>query len=428
MNYSGGSFYARPNHQVAYVQTGPNEQQVWFSIDVAFSGTPSWSDNPRYNRRYRADASSPWYWQYNQSLPIAGPIGFVDSVLYSPTAKYSADPGGPLYKYVMYNVNQPAACDGPIGGYVMVSFSNDGYCWTAAVPLRRAGGPSSTCAPALGANLVPMEAVGAIDSGNYVYFMGMEGDNSILIHDYNMNHSYVSWGYTLPSSMSHLVLGPPGRSVDPSEKNMSDAGLFNPKAPYDDPSPRPSPDRFRSYAYFFNMAIAWDAASGDLYIARGYPYPYDRCNTCSDPRIPTVQQNWETFVWNPWAGANQSVSGCGGQAALYPNRYQIYKMHLGDLSNFSLVHTGTWTLLADRGNSFGYESTFTNASTSLVAGQSDEGRDAGAASFLVDGMGQLVRTNGNAYVFAANTLRENLSVGRPCKTTGNERVVLRAIP
>ncbi|HKO56039.1 MAG TPA: hypothetical protein VJ276_09180, partial [Thermoanaerobaculia bacterium] len=420
----GNTFTPRANHQVAFVQTGPNEQQVWFSVDVAFDVTPN-PFGPWYNRRYRADANSPWYWQYSQSIPISGGGGFVDQVLYSPTPKYSSTPGATLYKYVMYGISQPTACNGPNGGYVTVSFSNDGYCWTSGVPMWSETGVTIPCASELGGGLVSMEAIGAIDSGTgYVYFMGMEGDNTVLINEYNMSHNFVSWGYTLTNSMGRMVFGPPVRGADPNEKNMSDLGLFNPRA-FDDGR---GGDRYRSYAYFFNMAMAWDAANGDLYISRGYPYPYDRCNTCNDPKVPTPQQNYESKVWNSYAYTYQSVSGCGGQAALYPNRYQVYKMHLGSLSNFSLVHTGTWTLLADRGNSLGYESAFTFSSTPLVAGQSNEGRDGGAASFMVDGAGTLVRENGSAFVFSGNTLRENLSVGRPCQTTGLERVTLRTIP
>jgi hypothetical protein len=422
VNYYGATFHARPNHQLAFVQTGQNEQKVWFSIDIGLIGVSRGSSY--YNRRYRASESSPWYWQYSQSQPFSdpnNPIGFVNQVLYSATPKYTASPGGTLYKYVMYTINQPAACNGPVGGYAMVSFSNDGTCWTTATPLRRAGGPSSTCAPELGADLVPVEALGAIDSGSQIYLMGIEGDNSILINWYNMDHNYVSWGTSSPAGAGTVTI--------PADRDMSDAGLFNPKAPYEDPFGR-IPDRFRSYAYFFNMAITWDAAYGDLYVTRGYPYPYDRGNIypVSDQKVPTEYQDQENTLWNYDFGAYQSVSGCGGTAALYPNRYQIYKMHLGTLSNFSLVHTGTWTLVADRGNSVGYETKFTYASTPLVAGQTNDARDSGAASFLVDGAGQLVRNGGIGYVFAANTLRENLSVGRPCKTTGNERVVLRSIP
>src|SRR5205809_4652 len=56
LNYAGNMFYAPPNHLMAFVQTSPDEQKVWFSVDVGFDGqTRSWN---YYNRRYRANSSS----------------------------------------------------------------------------------------------------------------------------------------------------------------------------------------------------------------------------------------------------------------------------------------------------------------------------------------------------------------------------------
>src|SRR6476469_102195 len=58
-------FLGQANHVMAYVQTGPNEQKVWFSIN----NTPQYP-NCYYNRRYRADGSSPWYWEFAQSPSV----------------------------------------------------------------------------------------------------------------------------------------------------------------------------------------------------------------------------------------------------------------------------------------------------------------------------------------------------------------------
>ena len=438
LTWQGTMFYARPNHQLAFVQTGPNEQRVWFAIAVDFVSDPENPNDPPpnspltiyYNRRYRANESSPWYWQWSQSValnispPVNAQSGF-GPVLYSPTPKYSAGPGGTLYRYVMYGLFQPAACNGPVGGYGMVTFSNDGTCWTNTYLLHRSGGPCDQCGVNLGCELVPVEAIGAVDGGDQIYLLGMEGDNSILVQQANMDHNYASWGVASPTNAALITITP--------NRDVSDAGLFKPLAFNDNEFF--IPNRYRSYAYFFNLAMAWDATAGDLYVTRGYPYPYDRCNTCGPYiRIPTNCQevteacpayprellNWNYGIW-------QSVANCGGTAGLYPNRYQIYKMHLGTLSNFDLVHSGTWTLVADRGNNVGYETQLTGLSTPLVAGQTSGDRDAGSAAFLVNGSGHIVRTNGLGYVFAGSTIREHLSVG-PCLTTGNERVVLNTVP
>lgn len=430
INVSGQAFNGRPNHQLAYVQTGPNEQKVWFSIDVHFENYDKGS--VYYNRRYRANASSPWYWQYSYSIPITNPnppIGFVDAVLYSPTPRYGRqNVYTEQYKYVMYTVNQPSSCNGTSGGYAMVSYSNDGVCWPVTVPMHRWGGPSSPCTQ-LGTDLVPVEAVGAIDSGTNIYLMGMEGDNTWLAHYDEMDKTHTAWGYSDPHAADVVWITP--------DVDVSGYGLFTP-----DTLPETDwqfPHRYLVYNYFFNMAIAWDAASGDLYVTRAYPHPYDRSTTpemnYGYTTVPGWSQQYNSIdVYNPYVGAYQSVSDCGATStfglAVYPNRYQIYKMHLGDLGNFSYVHYGYWTLLADRGNSVGYTASvpYTNYSNApLVYGQSAGNRDAGAASFIRDGSGQLVRTNGTAYVLSGNTLREHLSVG-PCQTTGNERVLLEAVP
>jgi hypothetical protein len=417
-----GSYYrARPNHQVAYVQTGPNEQKVWFSLDVGVQdNTPGPNWGVFYNRRYRADANSPWYWEFSTSKSVTSFSAFVDAVLYSPTAKYY-DMYGIPHKYIMFLVNQPQACDGPIAGFAMESFSDNGTCWSPMVPMHHTGGPYAACAPELGGDLVQTEAFGAIDAGNTIYLVGVEGDNTILINYYYMNLSELVFGTVSTTNPQQLQLGP--------YYTGSYYGLFLPVTPSlqaNDPS---DPDHYRPYGYFENMAMAWDEPNGDLYVSRGYPYPYDRRNDLpSCCNVPSWRQAGATYAYNYMSNFYQKVGGCGtAAAALYPNRYQVYKMHIGTLANIQQLYFGTWTLVSDNGNSAGYETNFTLASTPLVAGQTNGGRDAGAASFLVDNTGRLVRNSGTGTVFAGSTLHSNLSIG-PCRQTGNERIVANQIP
>jgi len=419
INDSGVAALAKPNHQLAYVQTGPNEQKVWFSIDLGYEFTgPQWG--VAYNRRYRADANSPWYWEFSTSKAVTSFSAFVNAVLYSPTAKYY-DQNGTPHKYIMFLVNQPSACNGVVAGFAMISFSDNGTCWSPMTPMNHTGGPSAACAPELGDNLVQTEAFGAIDAGDTIYLAGVEGDVSLLIQPYNMWSPMVTWGTV--SRFAPYALQISGYYTATS------SGVFNPVDPTLQANYPSDPNRYRPYAYFFNMGLAWDEANGDLYISRGYPYPYDRRNdlyNCCN--VPSWRQLGDTFMYNYAAGFYQKVGGCGSYApALYPNRYQVYKMHFGTLSNFQQVYFGSWTLLADSGNSAGYESNYTLASTPLVMGQTNGGRDAGAASFLVDNTGRLVRNNGTGTVFAASTLMEKLSIG-PCRETGNERIVANSIP
>jgi len=411
----------RPNHQVAFVQTGPNEQKVWFTFDVHLivpAGTPT-PTAAYYNRRYRANESSPWYWEYQYSPRITNITGFIDSVLYSATPKYRG-PGGVKYNYVMYTVNQPAACSGIQFGFAMVAFSNNGTSWTYSQPIHTEGGPSAPCAPELGDGLVQTEAFGAIDAGGILYLMGVEGDIGILSQPINMNSPFVSWGYSYADDPTQLI-------QDPNSNTMSGAGIFNPALPGAPTSPT---NRFRTYAYFFNMGIAWDAANGDLYVSRGYPYPFDR-RADLGATIPSPAQTANDIrLFNTYWGWDQRVERCAPSPEIYPNRYQVYKLHLGTLTNFPLVNTGTWTLVMDRGNYAGYTQNVVaplGSNAVLASGQTAGSRDAGATSFLRDGKGFLVRTNGTAYVFGGSTLHQSLSVG-PCRTTGLERIVAEPIP
>ncbi len=414
VNHNGQLYRGGPNHMIAYVQTGANEQKVWYSIDA---------HGPRYfiyyNRRYRASATSPWNWEYQYSQPVTTFSAFVTSVLYSSTAKYKDNAGVP-HKYVMYLVYQPQACDYQTAGVAMVSFSDNGTCWSEMVPLRHEGGPSHACVPELGSNLVLVEAMSAIDSGIRVYLLGVEGDVSILAPPQNMDDPRTSWGYSGYGMMTTLQMT--------SQHAMSSYGVFSPLAPGTHVPYSPSdPNRFRSYAYFFNLSTTFDPTTGDLYVTRGYPYPYDRRSDLGvNTWIPSLAQRTEGYEWNSAAGVNQSVQGCGASPVTYPNRYQVYRMRIYGVENFSMIHTGTWTLVTDNGRHVGYEN-INGVNVPLVTYQTAGTRDSGAATFIRNGAGHLVRENGVASVFAGNTIRESLSVG-PCLTTGFERVVLTPIP
>lgn len=417
VTYQNNLVRTRPNHQVAFVQTGPNEQKVWFSVDVALYFDPSYTGPAvaYYNRRYRADANSPWYWQYTFSQPVSSITGFVDTVLYSPMARYH-DASGQVWNYIMYTVNQPVACNGYQFGFATVQYSNDGFNWYGSTPLRHPGGPSAPCAPSLGSNLVQVEALDAVDDGQgTIWLIGMEGDASLLMNRANMDLTLAAWGTSSYSDTTSVT-------IDAASASISNSGIFSPALP------NTGAWRFTTYSYFFNMAMAWDAANGDLYWTRGYPYPFDRYPEYGQT-VPSASVTTEVTLYNSYWAVQQRVEGCATSPSIYPNRYQIYKMHLGTLSNFAQVHTGTWTLLADRGYSSGYvqDAALGSGPAALTTGQTAGDRDAGAASFLRDSSGNLVRTNGVGFVFGASTLMETLSAG-PCRVTGNERIRLDSIP
>jgi hypothetical protein len=337
-------------------------------------------------------------------------------VLYSATPRYVDGQWGFAWSYIMYTVDQPGPCDGSQLGFATVQYSSDGVHWYAETPLRHPGGPSAGCAPELGSDLVQVEALDAIDDGQgTIWIIGQDGDVALLSNDQNMDQTHAAWGTSTYASSTQV-------SINPWTCDITAAGVFNPTLP------NTYFARFKTYAYFVNMAMAWDAANGDLYWSRGYPYPYDR-QSYFGQTVPSPEYTVQRDAWNAYYSAWQQVEGCAGGAAVYPNRHQIYKMHLGSLSNMSLLHTGTWTLVADRGNYAGYQQSAVQpyGPAPLAPGQTAGNRDAGAASFLRDSSGNLVRTNGLGYVFGASTLMETLSVG-PCHVTGNERIVAETIP
>jgi hypothetical protein len=434
--YSGTYVLEKANHWLAYVQTGPNEQKVWFSLDISFPDSLVFP--VYYNRRYRADSSSPWYWEFTYSKAVTSYAAMPNTILYSATPKY-VDRNGVAHKYAMYFDYQPSACNGVTFGVIAVAYSDDGICWSPLNGVYEAGGGSYV--PCVGSilggdsGLINSEGVSVIDGGDTIYAVWVEGDVPTLLNGY-LNQPYAHWGTIAPSS-SYIVTVPSSTvataCLSPEylfapQHWVSSCGEFNPVV-Y--PMSDPDPDRFRSYGFLFNLTAAWDNANGDLYLSRGYPYPYDRhavscVNDCT-VIFPAVYQQADTLAYNMYAGYNQSTSGCGGGAAAgFPNRTQVYKMHIGTLGNFSQLHTGTWTLVADNGNSHGYEREGFGIPYALVSGQTSGTRDAGVASFLRDGAGFLVR-NGTATMFAGSTLRESLSQG-PCQTTGNERNVAVTIP
>lgn len=417
VTYQGNMVRLGPNHQVAYVQTGPNEQKVWFAVDNAVRSQQDQQGpgGPYYNRRYRANESSPWFWEFANSQLVSGTRGFPDSVLYSPTPRYK-DQWGLTWSYIMYSVDQPTLCNGNQLGFATVQYSSDGVHWYDVTPLRHPGGPSADCAPDLGSDLVQVEALDAVDDGQgTIWLIGQDGDVALLANELNMDQTHAAWGTSSYTNTTQVT-------INQWVCDISNAGVFSPTLPNTYFS------RFKTYAYFMNMGMAWDAANGDLYWSRGYPYPYDRQSqygqTVPSPEYVLARDGWNMYWWR-----SQLVEGCAGGIAVYPNRHQIYKMHLGTLSNFSLVHTGTWTLVADRGNYAGYQQSAVQpyGPSPLASGQTSGSRDAGAASFLRDASGNLVRTNGSGYVFGASTLMETLSVG-PCRVTGNERIVAETIP
>lgn len=432
ITYTGQLLPASANHNFCFVEISPTDQRVWFGVDASPGLYRTF-----YNRRVRDYVGGPWRWLYSYSPEIirfqqpssSGPA----SVHYSDTAKYRDPATGAYYKFIMYQGYQPGSCDGQVAGFLYVAFSNDGVCWTEGREVHRAGGPSFPCYPGH-VNTVPIEQMQAIDGGDRLWLIGVEGDINALVppadatfnrwNAMNRTQTYIGWAsYTNPDVVNLI-----------STPELTANGMFRPVTGPANPS---HPDRYSPYNYFMNLAIGFDAASGYFYIGRGYPYAYDRGSKALagtgvyDPpstyNVPTAAQEQDVQLYGPngWS----SVEGCLGAPYTLPNRIQIYRMYIGSLANMAQLATGTWQLVADMGGQYGFSFKSGWGNTLRVTGQSNVGHDFGAVSFIRDRNGNLVRDGyGYVQIFGAHTFKQVKSWSSPCRITGFEREVLLTIP
>jgi hypothetical protein len=433
VTYTGMLQKARANHNFCFVEISPTDQRVWFGVDASPGLFRTF-----YNRRVRDYVGGPWRWLYSYSPEIvrffqpssSGPA----SVHYSDTAKYRDPATGNYYKFIMYQGFQPGSCDGQVAAFLYVAFSNDGVCWTEGREVHRTGGPSfPSCYPGH-INTVPIEQMQAIDGGDRLWLIGVEGDINALIppadgtmnrwNAMNRTQTYIGWtSYTSPDVLN-LIATP----------EITANGMFKPVT---GPANASHPDRYAPYNYFMNLAVGFDAGTGYFYMGRGYPYAYDRGSKelagvgISDPpsyyNVPTTAQEQNVDLAGP--NGTSSVEGCLGAPYTLPNRIQIYRMYIGSMSNIGLLATGTWQLVADMGGQYGFSFKTGWGNTLRVTPQTNDGHDWGAVSFIRDRNGNLIRDGfGQVQLFGAHTFKQMKSWSSPCRITGFEREVYFTLP
>jgi hypothetical protein len=418
---AGTRVEAQANGHIAFIQKNENDQRVWFSTD----STPGFGKS-YYNRRYRADASSPWYWQYSHSIKIfdlgqtsAGP----STVLYSATPKYRdpLDVTGAHYNYVMYAISQPGACNGGVLGYMYVTYSNDGICWTALRRVTVTGGPAAICGPDAGkTKMVPAEVVTAIDSGDTIQILLMEGTNAKLVPHTAMSQTFAHIGHTSPEAPDQLIW------YGGATTEIVGFGVLSPYGVAGNV-------RYQTYSYFMNLDMAYDPTSGYLYVTRAYPYAFDRNSDISAANVPCHWQGDVVNVWDPVLGGYAGVGGCNMAPSTLPNRIQIYRMYLGSIAQFPEIAYPSgnyvWELLADWGGDVGY----TNAALSCAytarsdTHQQNVGRDYAYVNFLRDATGNLMLYDGVPMALAGDSVKLSKGYG-PCYVTGNEKLTLVSFP
>ncbi len=431
--YDGTLHPARANFLLSYIEVNANDQRVWFNPAAAEALAAIC-----YNRRYRADANSPWYWQYSVSpvlqvvtdnpgvQPWNRPPSIVTSqVLYDPVNQFYS--GSAYYPFIMYTVWQPSTCNGVVGGFLHISFSSDGTTWSAPRQVIRPGGSEYPCWSGH-LNTMAVESAGAVYDGAQIYLSAVEGDFTLLADPNNMDNPYT---YIATSARSS-----PGTVWFYDNPNISAQNLVGNSWSYGTTYGSGSPiNRFYTYQYFFNMQLAYDDVHGDIYLSRAYPYGYDRIGGGGYPVTPFATIVYDKKLVNPENGLQTTVEGCAGSPGTLPNRIQIYKKHIGALSNFGSLGTSYWTLVADYGLDVGYlaasnpnnpfGSPFNPPANQYM--QTNVGRDLMSANFVTDGFGHLKFYNSTAYFLGGDGYASLLSRG-PCRVTGLERSTLYALP
>ena len=425
LTYTGAHAAGTANHNMSFMQTSPNEQKVWFFTDNASLD----HEHIYYNRRYRANSSSPWYWEFSVSPAVTSYGATAGAVLYSAAPRYVDTRTNTAYSYVMYQVVQPPECIPESAGYMQVVFSNDGICWTNPRWATRVGGPMSQCLAIW--DSVPVEQVTAIDDGTDIKLIGVEGSIPYLSNYMNMNETAVI-GYSPAADPSRVYLY--------EWPKVTALGVVSPYTlhPWWSYSYE---NRFQPYNYFMNLQAAYDSSTGDLYIGRGYPYPFDRGpGYYGDLRDSLLVPGWgqadAVMMWDPHLNRDVQVGGCNSAPATLPNRIQVYKMHIGSMSNFAALGSTSsyWTLLSDLGGETGYGNSVDGYyyKTALTYPQTNAGRDYATVSFVRDGQGNLVRENGVARYFGGDSFESlktsTVPTNQPCNVTGLERETLLAIP
>jgi Dockerin type I domain len=351
----------RANFNVAVLSApdlGVGYERVYFAID----GDPDWVGHIYYNVRhcpsYPCDQAT---WSYTPYSPVV--VTLPDSavelgdVLHDSQAPFYSTADHHSYSWVMYFVGQTQACLQSLAGLAYVSFSDDGISWTPPTLLQHPGGPTQACVVgAQNTNTVPVEALAATyDQPNHtIYLIGLEGGITQLFDrtKFAETQTYVATASTSdPTTIS--VLG-----------QVSSAGTLMPNI-----------DNCPTWSYFANLGAVYDPIGGNLYLTRGYAYPFDFTLVPADA----------------WAPCNQDCP------LFSPNRVQIYKMRIGALSNIGMALTGTWSLVGDYGASVGYKNSNNGSCTpgnscdytALVPPQGDDGHDFNTLSMRRNSFGQL---------------------------------------
>jgi hypothetical protein len=247
------------------------------------------------------------------------------------------------YSMIMYIVNQTGGWffNWFTAGVLDVAFSNDGIVWSGPYTVNNP--PTYDC----DSGGICTEDCGVVFYNNTIYIVSIEGSLDKLSKDI-LSKKTLTYLYT--SKPDNPSIASKYKDVRGNDM-ISSNGMYSPNVSVqtyqftrygrvfkDVYSNRYSFSAMKpSTNLFINLSTSYDADRGYMYISRAYPYPSDYT---SEESIPCGDTTY-----------------CFKGLVTLPNRCQVYRMYIGDLSrNTNKLFYGYWELVGDYGCSYGYKS------------------------------------------------------------------------
>lgn len=386
------SAYNVPNGASTALPSGTSSVMRGHAADVVDQRYYFTSRTDETNIYYNTYDDSGTAWEDSTSLKAITMAGYslvLGDVLYNANPIYYSPDTNIYYKWLMYFLARPTACDGVVdGGFIMAAFSTDGKVWTtpSRVGLHTDAGAMTEWPCFAGNPAIAASGVGAFFFQGKVTLVYSQGDVSHLMLTQNSQQSHTWAVQALPTSPA--VLGASGFVP------ISMEGLFSPNLP-----------NLMLPAFFKNLSITYDNTTGFMYISRSYSFPFDLAGT-----VPCGQTGCETGIF----------------AA--PTRVQVYKIYVGNPVNLELLASGQLMKLQDWGAAIGYpiESGGACVSRNIVAGQVSNTDDFDNLSFGRDTDGTL---HSDLRVYLGNLVdNERTDTADNCTETANDKQYYDTLP
>lgn len=268
-------------------------------------GTGAWTYDPS---RVAVDMNA-----YDTGMVPSVALG---SVLRASGRKFRHPSTGVRYDYVMYFIYQGSETP-DLAGTVCMAFSSDAIQWTDPIyPIyQHTGGPRGTrCGVDAGDAFynVKAEAVaGFLLTSNSLHLWHLEGDLALLESQAGSTSNSLTW-YDTTTADDPDVFQRHGQVTLGGVDNLN-----RPGSPY--------------HGFFANLDATYDPATGQLYLLRVYPAPFD-------PDDPTTPCN----------------HGLRTDYATLPTHGQAYSMQVNGDPSLSIDAGRSWSKVAEFGQFYGH--------------------------------------------------------------------------